>query len=223
MLILRVTFIGNHLPRQCGIATFTTDLANAMSIAQPQVEFMAVPVTDNDHGYDYPKRVLFDVPQEDRAAYASAARFLNMTGVDLVCLQDEFGIFGGLAGSYVLDLIEELEMPVVTTLHTVLREPKLEQRLVMDALVRRSDRLVVMSERARRYVRDIYRAPDNKIDLIPHGVPDTPLIDPEIMKRRFGLVGKRVLLTFGLLSPNKGVEQVIRALPRIVAAHPNVV
>ena len=194
-----------------------------MSIAHPQVEFTAVPMTDSEQGYDYPERVRFDVPQEDRAAYTGAARFLNMTGVDLVCLQHEFGIFGGPAGSHILDLIDTLEMPIVTTLHTVLRDPKPEQRLVMDALVRRSDRLVVMSERARRYVRDIYYAPDGKIDLIPHGVPDTPLIDPEIMKRRFGLVGKRVLLTFGLLSPNKGVEQVIRALPRIVAAHPNVV
>jgi glycosyltransferase involved in cell wall biosynthesis len=143
--------------------------------------------------------------------------------VDVVCLEHEFGIFGGPAGSHVLALLRELRMPIVTTLHTVLREPNPEQRRVMRALIRLSTRLVVMAERGGVILRDAYQAPERKIDLIPHGIPDMPFADPNYFKSEFGVEGKQVLLTFGLLSPNKGVEYALRALPDVIREFPNVV
>ena len=143
--------------------------------------------------------------------------------MDVVCVQHEFGIFGGPAGSHVLALLRELRMPVVTTLHTVLREPNAEQRRVMRELIRLSTRLVVMSERGREFLREVYQAPAAKIDLIPHGIPDMPFADPNYFKDEFGVAGKQVLLTFGLLSPNKGIEYALRALPDIIREFPNVV
>ena len=221
--IKRVAFIGNYLPRRCGIATFTTDLVEAMAQVWTRTDFLAVAMTDSEAGYAYPSRVRHELPQNDLAAYVRAADLLTASGVDVVCLQHEFGIFGGRAGSHVLALLDRLRMPVVATLHTVLRDPEPAQRRVMDALARRSSRLVVMSGRARRYVEAVYQVRGDKIDIIPHGVPDTPLLDPSFSKDRLGVAGKDVLLTFGLLSPDKGMEHVIRALPDIVPRHPNIV
>ncbi|HEV7924567.1 MAG TPA: glycosyltransferase family 4 protein, partial [Verrucomicrobiae bacterium] len=151
-----------------------------------------------------------------------AADFLNITDVDVVCVEHEFGIFGGPAGSHVLALLRELQMPIVTTLHTILREPNAEQRRVMRELIRLSTRLVVMSERGRDFLRDVYHAPAAKIDFIPHGIPDMPFADPNYFKDEFGVAGKQVLLTFGLLSPNKGIEFALRALPDIIREFPNI-
>jgi glycosyltransferase involved in cell wall biosynthesis len=167
--------------------------------------------------------VRFEIAEQDLPSYLRAADFLNITDVDVVCLEHEFGIFGGPAGSHVLALLRELQMPIVTTLHTVLREPNHEQRRVMRELIRLSTRLVVMSERGREFLRDIYQAPAAKIDLIPHGIPDMPFADPNYFKDEFGVAGKQVLLTFGLLSPNKGIEYALRALPDILREFPNVV
>ena len=215
--------MGNYLPRQCGIATFTTDLCTALATEYGGERLFAIPVNDPDSRYEYPERVRLELEQEDPASYERAAEFLNFNGNDLVCVQHEYGIYGGIAGSHILTLLRKLKMPVVTTVHTVLREPDPDQRAVLEEIARLSDRVVAMSDQAAQFVRDVYGVPANKIDIIPHGVPDFQFMDPNYFKDQFGTEGKSVLLTFGLLSPNKGIENVIRALPAILAKHPNVV
>ena len=219
----RIAFVGNYLPRECGIATFTTDLCNSLTDEYGQGRLFAIPVNDPDSSYEYPEQVRLELEQEDLASYERAAEFLNFNGNDLVCLQHEYGIFGGAAGRYILALLRKLKMPLVTTLHTVLREPDANQRIVLEEIAQLSDRMVVMSELAAQLLRDVYAVPAGKIDVIPHGVPDLPFMDPNYFKDKFGTEGKSVLLTFGLLSPNKGIENVIRALPAILEHHPNVV
>jgi Glycosyltransferase len=218
----RVAFVGNYLPRQCGIATFTTDLCTAIAEQYGSARLFAIPVNDPDSTYQYPERVRLELTQEDKGSYERAAEFLNFNGNDLVCLQHEYGIFGGTAGSHVLTLLRKLKMPLVTTLHTVLRDPDANQRAVLEEIAHLSDRLIVMSEQAATFLRDVYGVPTGKIDLIPHGVPDLPFMDPNYFKDKFGTQGKPVLLTFGLLSPNKGIENVIQALPRILEKHEDV-
>jgi glycosyltransferase involved in cell wall biosynthesis len=219
----RIAVIGNYLPRQCGIATFTTDLCNAIAREYGSAQLMAVPVNDPDSRYNYPARVRFELVEGDPSSYEDAADFLNFSNVDLVSLQHEYGIFGGLAGGHILRLLRRLKMPVVTTLHTVLREPDANQRVVMDEIAALSDRLIVMSEHSSRFLQEVFGIPADKIDLIPHGVPDLPFGDPNYYKDSSGTEGRSVLLTFGLLSPNKGIEGVIEALPQIVAEHPEAV
>jgi glycosyltransferase involved in cell wall biosynthesis len=221
--IRKVAFLGDYLPRKCGIATFTTDLCRAMTAEFPAIQCLVVPVNDVASGYDYPPEVRFEIAEQDLTSYLRASDFLNITDVDVVCVEHEFGIFGGPAGGHVLALLRELQMPIVTTLHTVLREPNADQRRVMRDLIRLSTRLVVMSERGREFLRDVYRAPTEKIDLIAHGIPDMPFADPNYFKDEFGVAGKQVLLTFGLLSPNKGIEFALRALPDIIREFPNAV
>jgi len=218
----RIAFIGNYLPRQCGIATFTTDLCEAMATEYSGTTCIALPVNDTEEGYAYPPRVRFELTEKDIDSYHRAADFLNINNVDLVSLQFEYGIFGGRAGSHILALLRELRMPIVTTLHTILREPDLDQRRVLEAVAALSDRLVVMSERGRDFLQEIYHVAPEKIDLIPHGIPDVPFVDPSFNKDLFGVEGKLVLLSFGLLSANKGIENVIAALPAIVERYPNV-
>src|SRR5579863_6048400 len=219
----RIAVIGNYLPRQCGIATFTTDLCSAISAEYGTARLLALPVNDTESGYDYPARVRWSLAQDDVASYEKAAAFLNFNNVDMVCLQHEYGIFGGVAGSHILHLLRALKMPVVTTLHTVLREPNPDQLQVMEQIAELSDRLIVMSELSSQFLQEIFKVPGSKIDIVPHGVPDLPFLDPNFYKDRFGVEGKAVLLTFGLLSPNKGIENVIRALPKILSKHENVV
>jgi glycosyltransferase involved in cell wall biosynthesis len=218
----RIAVIGNYLPRQCGIATFTTDLCAALSAEYGTARLMALPVNDTEQGYDYPERVRWSLAQDDVKSYQDAAEFLNFNNIDMVCLQHEYGIFGGPAGSHILHLLRGLKMPVVTTLHTVLREPNPDQIMVMEEIAEVSDRLIVMSKLSSQFLQDIFQVPSSKIDMVPHGVPDFPFLDPNFYKDRFGVEGKAVLLTFGLLSPNKGIENVIQALPQILAKHSNV-
>src|ERR1017187_2952416 len=219
----RIAFVGNYLPRECGIATFTTDLCTALAAEYGEGRLFAIPVNDPDSSYQYPEQVRLELTQEDVASYERAADFLNFNGNDLVCLQHEYGIYGGNAGRYILALLRKLKMPLVTTLHTVLRDPDLNQRIVLEEIAQLSDRMVVMSELAASLLQEVYEIPSNKIDIIPHGVPDLPFMDPNFFKDKFGTEGKSVLLTFGLLSPNKGIENVIQALPAILARQPNVV
>jgi glycosyltransferase involved in cell wall biosynthesis len=219
----RIAFIGNYLPRECGIATFTTDLCNAVAGEFGEERLFAIPVNDPDSSYAYPEQVRLELTQEEIASYERAADFLNFNGNDLVCLQHEYGIYGGTAGRHILALLRRLKMPLVTTLHTVLREPDRDQRAVLEEIARLSDRLVVMSELAAEMLREVYAVPSGKIDVIPHGVPEMQFMDPNYYKDKFGTEGKSVLLTFGLLSPNKGIENVIRALPAILERHPKVV
>jgi glycosyltransferase involved in cell wall biosynthesis len=221
--ISHIAFIGNYLPRQCGIATFTTHLCEAVASEYPEATCIALPVNDTEEGYTYPSRVRFELQEKDIDSYRRAADFLNINNVDLVCLQHEYGIFGGSEGSHILALLRELHMPVVTTLHTVLKDPTTTQRRVLEDVVALSDRVVVMSERAVEFLQEIYRVEAEKVDLIPHGIPDVPFGDPSFHKDLFGVEGKMVLLTFGLLSPGKGIEDVIAALPAIVKHFPNVV
>jgi len=211
------------LPRRCGIATFTTDLCESLAAAYPEISCFAIPVNDTPEGYPYPPRVRFELEQNEISSYQRAADFLNINNVDLVCLQHEYGIFGGPAGSHILALLRELRMAVVTTLHTILSEPDPNQRQVLLELAELSDRLVVMSRRAVEFLREIYDVPDDKIDVIPHGIPDMPFVDPNFYKDQFGLQGKIVALTFGLLSPNKGIEYVIQALPKVLERCRNLV
>jgi glycosyltransferase involved in cell wall biosynthesis len=219
---VRVAFIGNHLPRQCGIATFTTDLCDAFAAAYGAAGLMVLAVNDPQSSYSYPARVHFEITENDPSSYKGAADFLNSSNVDLVCLQHEYGIFGGKAGGHILRLLHHLKSPVVTTLHTVLREPDLDQLIVMQEIAARSDRLIVMSEHSSRFLQNVFGVSRDKIDLIPHGIPDMPFVDPASHKDS-SIEGKSVLLTFGLLSPNKGFESVIRALPRILSRHKKVV
>ena len=219
----RVAFIGNYLPRRCGIATFTTDICRAVAAQYPATHCFALAVNDPGHEYDYPDDVRFEIEQEELASYQQAANFLNINDVEMVCLQHEYGIFGGEDGEHILTLLRALRMPVVTTLHTVLREPTPKQRAVLIEVAHLSDRLVVMSEKGQTFLHEIYGISPDKIDFIPHGIPDVPFVDPNFYKDEFDVEGKRVLLTFGLLSENKGIENVIRALPAIRARHPDVV
>ena len=222
-IIKRVAFVGNYLPRQCGIATFTTDLCEAIAAEYKGTACIALPVNDTEAGYAYPDRVRFELTDRDIESYRRAADFLNIGNVDIVSLQHEYGIFGGRAGSHILALLRELRMPVVTTLHTILRNPDSDQRRVMEQIAVLSDRLVVMSERGSALLQEVFHVPPEKIDVIPHGIPDLPFVDSSFYKDLFGVEGKTVLLSFGLLSPNKGIENVIAALPAILAKHPNVV
>ncbi len=221
--VRKIAFVGDHLPRQCGIATFTSDLLAAVASAYPQSQCFSVSVNDIKSGYEYPEVVRFEIEEQDLSSYLRAADFLNISNVDIVCLQHEFGIFGGPAGGHILALLRELRMPVVTTLHTLLREPRVEQRRVMHELVSLSTRLVVMTDRGREMLQETYQAPPSKVDLIPHGIPDVGFVDPTFFKDQFGVEGRMVLLTFGLLSPNKGIEYVLNALPHILAEFPDVV
>jgi glycosyltransferase involved in cell wall biosynthesis len=221
--IKRIAFVGNYVPRQCGIATFTTDLCEALATQYPQATYIAVPVNDIEAGYDYPARVRFELTEKDIDSYRRAADFLNINNVDLVSLQHEYGIFGGPAGSHILVLLRELRMPIVTTLHTILRDPNPDQKRVLKEIAALSDRLVVMSKRGAEFLAGVYGVPPEKIDLIPHGIPDVPFVDPSFYKDLFGVEGKTVLLSFGLLSASKGIENVISALPSILARYPNVV
>ena len=217
-----VAVIGNYLPRLCGIATFTTDLVEALSSEAPDINCWAVAMNDKPEGYAYPGKVRFVVNQNKLVDYSVASEFLNISQADIVCVQHEYGIFGGPAGSHLLKLLGELRMPIVTTLHTVLKDPAPEYREVMRKLTDLSDRLIVMSQKACEFLKDIYHVPEEKITFIHHGIPDMPFIDPNFYKDKFGVEGKKVLLTFGLLSPNKGIEYVLLALPSVIKNHPDV-
>ncbi len=219
----KIAFVGDYPPRKCGIATFTHDVRASLVGRFPEAECIVVPVNDRPEGYDYPPEVRFEIAAQDRDGYSRAADFLNFSNASVVCLQHEYGIYGGSAGSHVLELVRDVRMPVVTTFHTILKEPDRDQRRVLVELAERSARVVVMTEHARTFLRDLYGVDEEKIDLIAHGIPDTPFVAPDRYKDQFGVAGRLVALTFGLLSPNKGIEQMLRGVPKIVEAFPNFV
>jgi glycosyltransferase involved in cell wall biosynthesis len=216
-----VALLGNHLPRHCGIATFTTDLGDALGKAFPDLACFVLAMNDRGKGYPYPERVRFEIAESDLASYDRAADFLNVNDADVLSVQHEYGIFGGKAGAHVLTLLRELRMPIVTTLHTILADPSPEQRLVMDELCAVSERLVVMSERGAELLSEVHQVSPRKIDLIPHGIPVLPGASQS--KLKLGVQGRVVLLTFGLLSPDKGLEYVIDALPVLAKRFPEIV
>lgn len=218
----RVAFIGNSLPRRCGIATFTTDLTQAIADSGA-ADTEIVAMTDAGRRYDYPPNVAFEIEDGRLEDYVAAAEHINAGGFDVVSLQHEFGIFGGEAGAHVIALLARLDMPVVTTLHTVLADPSAAQRAVLDRIIDLSARLVVMAEKGRELLRTVYRVPAEKIEVIPHGIPDFDFVDPEPVKAKLGFEGRTVILTFGLLSPNKGIEVMIDAMPEILKSAPDAV
>jgi glycosyltransferase involved in cell wall biosynthesis len=231
----RIAVIGNSLPRRCGIATFTTDLQQAISASRPTVDTCIVAMTDHGQAYAYPAAVALQIKDGALDEYARAADFLNGGRFDAVCLQHEFGIFGGEAGAHILTLVSRLTMPVVTTLHTVLAEPTAVQRAVLERIVEASSKVVVMAKKGRELLRNVYQVPDDKIEVIAHGIPDVAFVGPDAAKAKLGFGGRSVILTFGLLSPNKGIEVMIDAMPSILkrrtdavyvvlgATHPNLV
>jgi glycosyltransferase involved in cell wall biosynthesis len=221
--IRKIAFVGDYLPRKCGIATFTHDMYASLASRFPEAECFVVPVNDRAEGYDYPPEVRFEIDEPDLESYRRAADYLNFANTGVVCLQHEYGIYGGAAGSHILGMLRDLRMPVVTTFHTVLRDPNDDQRRVLIELAALSARVVVMTERARTFLQDIYQVPGSKIDVIAHGIPDTPFVNPNAYKDQFGVDGQLVALTFGLLSPNKGIEHMLRAVPEILKTFPNFV
>jgi len=216
-----IAFLASYLPRACGIATFTKDLSDA--VAKQAGRHQPVIVTamnDAEEGYSYPDRVKFEIRQEYQIDYSRAADFLNFSGIDVLSLQHEYGIYGGKWGANVLTLLRDLRRPVVVTCHTVLQQPDPLQKEVFLEIAARANKLVVMTERASAFLEDIYNVDRDKIVLIPHGIHDVPFIDPNYFKDKFAVEGRRLLMTFGLLSRNKGIEYMIEALPRIVDKHP---
>lgn len=231
----RIAFVGNSLPRRCGIATFTTDLQQAVAALDPELKAVTMALTDCGRAYDYPASVVFQIREDHVEDYEEAADVLNAGRFDVVCLQHEFGIFGGDAGAHILLTLSRLTMPVVTTFHTVLATPTPAQRKVMDRVIDASAKVIVMTRMGRELMRSIYQVSDAKIEVIAHGIPDVAFASPDAAKARRGFSGRSVILTFGLLSPNKGIEVVIDAMPAILeqcpeavyvvlgATHPNLV
>lgn len=218
---MNIALIGNSLPRLCGIATFTTDLQRALA-QSPQVGRASI-IAMNDGGqhYDYPATVSHSINENAPKDYDLAARLVNSTPVDAVSLQHEFGIFGGEDGSHILRLAECLQPPLVTTLHTILAAPSTGQRRVIERIARASDRVVVMAKKGARLLASNYDVDPRKIEVIAHGVPDTPLVCADTIKKRRGFAGRTIILTFGLLSPNKGIEVMIDAMPVILQSCPD--
>lgn len=219
----RIAFLGNYPPRLCGIATFTRDLCEAVADLCPVSDFYVGAVNDCPEGYQYPSQVRFELQEMELDCYRRAADFLNFNNAALLCVQHEFGIFGGPAGSHLLALLKEVRMPVVTTLHTILEKPDPAQRMVMDELILRSDRIVVMAKKGAEILRDTYGIAESKLEIIPHGIRDLEFVGSSSFKSQFGVEGRKVMLTFGLIGPGKGIAHVIEALPEIARKHPNVV
>ena len=219
----RVAFVGNSLPRRCGIATFTTDLQQAVERLPDGVETDIVAMTDHDYAYDYPPVVRLQINDGRLEDYERAASFLNSGQYDVVSLQHEFGIYGGDAGGHIMALLSRLTMPVVTTLHTVLSQPTTLQRQVIDRISGASARIIVMAEKGRELLRSVYRVPADRIEVIPHGTPDVAFVEPDEAKAAIGFDGRCVILTFGLLSPSKGIEVMIDAMPVILKSRPDAV
>lgn len=217
--LTHIALIGNSMPRQCGIATFTTHCYDALHARFPDLRIDRYAMDDGVDDLDYPADVTL-IAQHDRLAYSHAAKQIEESGAQAIWLQHEFGIFGGAGGDYILHLLARTRVPVITTLHTILARPGEDERRVMDAILARSTELIVMAERGREILRSTYGVDDARIHVIEHGVPDRPYVDPDTLKPRFGWQGRKVVLTFGLLAPDKGIESMIRAMPAIIAAEP---
>jgi glycosyltransferase involved in cell wall biosynthesis len=217
-----IALIGSYLPRQCGIATFTADLAAAILANDPNIDCSIVAMNDRPEGYEYPPTVRCQIGQDKLEEYSLAAGFLNLRDPDVVCLQHEYGIFGGQRGGFIVELAQNLKVPLITTLHTVLRDPSPQERQILVRLSELSHKLVVMSERGAQFLRDVYHIPESKIALIHHGILDVPFLESDSCKSKIVADDKIIILTFGLLSPGKGIEYMVDALPEIVRSHPEV-
>ena len=217
----KVAFISSFLPRKCGIATFTSDLIANVAAAAKGHFTPLVAAMHNNTDVKYADPVKFEIRQNVKSDYISAADYLNFSNIDLVSVQHEFGLFGGDAGSYLGLLVNKLNSPVVTTLHTVLDEPNTDYYKSMVEVCNASYKVITMNRRGVGMLQDIYGIDTKKIKLIPHGIPDLPFVDNNYYKFKFGMEGRRTILTFGLLSKNKGIEVMLRAMPEIIKAEPS--
>ncbi len=218
-----IALIGGFTPRRCGIATFTADIYASLKTAAPGLDVDVYALTPALDHTPFDAAVSGMIVAEDRASFIAAAHRINASGAEMVWLQHEFGLFGGPAGDMILELVERIAAPLIVTLHTVIPDPDPAQMKVMRRLIARAAKLIVMSERARLLLLSTtYGAAREQIELIPHGVPDRPFGRSDVFKAKFDFTGRQLLLTFGLLSPGKGIEAVINALPAIVADHPDV-
>lgn len=220
---LKVLFIGTYVPKECGIATFTSDLLNSVSGEYKDVHCEVIALNDPSESYNYPDEVVFQIQRDRIEDYYRAADYINQSDVDIVCLQHEFGLFWGNAGDYIFALLSGINKPVISTMHTIIREPKPEYRISTEKLIRYSEKLIVMSQTAVDMLKDVYKAPEDKIELIFHGVPDYPFNNCNKYKKTLSLKGTPLILTFGLLSQNKGIESVLDALPEVVSKYPDLV
>ena len=220
---LKVLFIGTYVPKECGIATFTSDLLNSVSEEYNDVHCEVIALNDPSETYNYPEEVVFQIQRDRIEDYYRAADYINQSDADIVCLQHEFGLFWGNAGDYIFALLSGINKPVITTMHTVIREPELEYRVSTEKLIRYSEKLVVMSQTAVDMLKDVYKAPEDKIEIIFHGVPDYPFNNCSKYKKMLNLKGSPLVLTFGLLSQNKGIESMLEALPDVVSQYPDLV
>ncbi|KQN19557.1 glycosyl transferase family 1 [Sphingomonas sp. Leaf33] len=218
--INHIVLIGNYLPRKCGLATYTTDTFHALRSRFPDLKVDVYAMDDHPGRYDYPSDVTGSIPQNELSAYIATARSIEASGAQALWLQHEYGIYGGAAGEHILALLDRVTIPVIVTLHTVLEKPSADERRVLEALLRRASKVIVMAERGREILERHYGADARQIVTIPHGVPDRPLVDADTLKGAFGWAGHEVVLTFGLLAPNKGIETMIAALPAIVEQNP---
>ncbi|MGH8611070.1 MAG: glycosyltransferase, partial [Gammaproteobacteria bacterium] len=212
---LRIAFLGTYPPRRCGIATFTRDLADALGSVDERVLPMPLAVTEPGGQYEYSGDVKYEIRQGVKGDYARAAEFVNYSDVRLVSVQHEHGIFGGDDGAYILDFVTALRVPVIATLHTVLKRPSRSQRAIVQEMAKHCAGIVVMSKVAAELLGDSYGVQE-QIHVIPHGIPEMKPRDQQRLKAKFGVSGQRMLLTFGLLGPSKGIETVIRALPAVI-------
>jgi glycosyltransferase involved in cell wall biosynthesis len=219
--IRNAVMIGNFPPRKCGIATFTRDALAGLRNQLPGASWSLVAMDDRAGAHKYPEPVTHVIPQDDPEAYVQVADELNQSGAEAAFIQHEFGIFGGEAGAHILLLMRRLKMPVVVTLHTVLERPSPAQKRVMDEILRRASATIVMTETGADILSRVHRVGPSKVHVIPHGAPERPFASPETFKAPLGLSGRKVFMTFGLLSPNKGLETVIRGMPEILARHPD--
>jgi glycosyltransferase involved in cell wall biosynthesis len=218
-----VLFIGTYVPKECGIATFTYDLLHSVSVGNHDIHCEVIALIDPSENCNYPEEVVFQIERNKLEDYYRAAYFINHSDADVICLQHEFGLFGGKAGDYIFALLSEISKPVITTMHTVILEPELEYRVSTEKLVMYSDKLVVMSQTAVNILKDGYGVSEDKIEVIFHGMPDYPLSDCGKYKKMLNLKGSPLILTFGLLSQNKGIESLLKALPEVVNQHPDLV
>jgi len=223
---MKIAFIGTYPPRECGIGTFTNNLFEAILVKSERREIgkegFVIAVNDNDLSYEYPPEVKLTIRQEYQEDYLKASKFINLSASDLCILEHEFGIFGGQNGVYILPLLHRLEIPLIVTLHTILKDPSYNEKAVLQEICKMSHRVVVMSQKAIEFLVSIYNVPKEKIVFIEHGVPDLHF-NPEKSKKEFKLETKKVILTFGFISRNKGIETVIKALPKVVEKHPDVI
>lgn len=215
-----VAIIGNSVPRRCGIATFTSDTVDALRARFPAMRIDLYAMDDGRDHLAYPDDVHL-IGQYSPDDYIAAARAIESSGAEAIWLQHEYGIFGGSAGDMLLKLLHRTDVPLLTTLHTILERPNPDQRRVLEAIVRRSSRLIVMAEKGKEILRRVHNVAAHLIEVIPHGVPDRALVPPDKMKPRFGFEGRKVLLTFGLIAPDKGLDHMVRAMPAIVEQHPD--